>query len=203
MSEVAQDITEFTENPLSPLQREQLVSAIKSAQKMRGAASMAMFNIVACALFAFVSLASVILGPTGFVMGLGLGTVAIVELLGRMKLKRLDDKGPKLLAWNQFGFMLLLVGYSIWMLYSRLTGPNPMQGISLDAEFGDLSSVMPSMESLYILGNIIVFGGLLLLSIVFQGLNALFYRKCAKQMAGFVNTTPEWVMDLLKSGKLI
>jgi len=200
----AVEIAEFAEDPLSPEQRQLLIDAIKAAHKIRSSASMALFNILATGLFAFLSLVScVFFGPTGIVMGIGLGIIAVVEAIGRSQLKRFELSSLKLLARNQFAFMLLLVGYSIWMIYSRLTGPNPVAGLTFGNELGDLSSVMPSMETMYVIGNVIVFGGLLLLSVVFQGANALFYLKSQKLSAKFISETPDWIRALLKDGKLI
>ena len=200
----AAEISEFAEEPLLPKQRQQLIDAIKAAHKIRSSASMALFNIIATGLFALLSIASsVFYGPIGIVMGTGMGVVALVELVGRRRLKRFEPSSLKLLARNQFGFMLFLASYSIWMIYSRLTGPNPVAGLTFGSEFGDLASVLPSIETMYVIGNVIVFGGLLMLSVAFQGANALYYLKSQKLLANFVSDTPAWITALLKDGKLI
>ncbi len=149
---------------------------------MRRAAKVARFNgwaIGGCAALSLLTGLSSI--PVGMV-GLGLVIVAWNELRGRKMLLRLDQGAPRLLGRNQLGLMALVVGYSLWSIYLGLTGTTELTVLleELEPAFGPLGHLQGSL-------TLALYGGVILLSIIFQGLNALYYftraehvRTCAE-----------------------
>ena len=137
---------------------------------MRGAAKVARFNgwaLGGCAALSLLTGLSSL--PVG-VVGLGLVVVAWNELRGRKMLLRLDRRGPRLLGRNQLGLMALVVAYSLWSIYLGLTGPTELTVLleQLEPTFGPLGHLQGTL-------TLALYGGVILLSVIFQGLNALYY----------------------------
>ena len=144
--------------------------ADRSARKVRGAAKVARFNGWAIGGCAVLSLLSGLSSMTLLAVGLGLAIVSWNELRGRKMLLRLDRRGPRLLGRNQLGLLALVVGYSLWSIYLGLTGPTELTVLleELEPVFGPIGHLQQSL-------TLAVYGGVILLSIIFQGLNALYY----------------------------
>ena len=134
------------------------------------AAKVAGFNGWALGGFAALSLLSGLSSMTVLTVGLGLAIVAWNEFRGRKMLRRFDPRGPRLLGRNQLGLMALLVGYGLWGIYMGLTGTTELTALlkELEPVFGPIGHLQRSL-------TLAVYGGVILLSIIFQGLNALYY----------------------------
>ncbi len=137
---------------------------------MLGAAKVARFNGWTIGGFAALGLLSGLSSMTVLTVGLGLAIVAWNELRGRKMLLRFDPRGPRLLGRNQLGLMALVVGYSLWSVYIGLTGTTELNALLKELEplFGPIGHLHRSL-------TLAVYGGVILLSIIFQGLNALYY----------------------------
>ncbi len=156
--------------PLSPQRQNELAEADPSARKVLSAAKVAAFNGWTIGGAAALSLLFALSSPTALVVGSGLAIVAWNELRGRKLLLRFDPRGPRLLGWNQLGFMGLVVAYCLWSIYIGLTGTT-----ELDALFKELESVTGSIGDLQTTLTLAVYGGVITGTIIFQGLNSLYY----------------------------
>ena len=143
----------------------------RSARKVRNAAKVAAFNGWAFGISAAVSLLFGLSSGTALVVGAGLAIVAWNELRGRKLLLRSDPRGPRLLGWNQLGLMGLLVAYCVWSIYAGLTGTSP----ELDALLKQLEPMAGSIDDLKRTLTLALYGGVIIGTILFQGLNALYY----------------------------
>ena len=180
-----------TGGPLSPEQRDQLVSVNERAAKVLGAAKVATFNGWTIGSFAAVTLAFGLLSLTAFLMGLGMGLVAWNEFRGRRLLRHFDPQGPQLLGKNQLGFMTLLVAYCVWSIYRTLTGPVPtLEG--LEEMFGSVADLVTRL-------TVAVYGGVAVISLLVQGLNARYYFARAKPLQEYLAETPTWIVELQRS----
>ncbi len=142
----------------------------RSARKVRSAAKVAAFNGWAFGISAALSLLFALSSGTALVVGAGLAIVAWNELRGRKLLLRFDPRGPRLLGWNQLGLMGLVVAYCLWSIYIGLTGT-----AELDALLKELEPVIGSIGDLQTTLTLAVYGGVIGGTIIFQGLNALYY----------------------------
>ena len=134
----------------------------------------------------------------GLVMGVGLALFAWNEFRGRTMLLRFELRGCRVLGWNQLGLMALVVGYAGWMLAQALWGPNPYQeAISREAE---LAGPLGSISQLHKLISLAVYGGLIAGTLVFQGLNSLYYFTRRKHVTAYLRETPQWVVTLQQRG---
>ena len=177
--------------PLSPEQREELARANERAKKVLGAARVATFNGWAIGVFAAVSLLFAVFSLTALVMGVGMAIVAWNEFRGRMLLRRFDSHGPRLLGRNQLGFMGLLIGYGLWSIYSTLTNPI--------AQLEELEAIAGPIGELVTTLTLTVYGAVILLSLLIQGLNARYYFARTKLVHDYLNATPAWIIDLQRS----
>ena len=177
--------------PLSPEQREELARANERAKKVLGAARVATFNGWAIGVFAAVSLLFAVFSLTALVVGIGMAIVAWNEFRGRRLLRRFDSHGPQLLGRNQLGFMGLLIGYCLWSIYSTLTNPI--------AQLEELEAIAGPIGELVTTLTLTVYGVVILLSLLIQGLNARYYFARAKLVQDYLSETPAWVIDLQRS----
>lgn len=135
-------------------------------------------------LFAFFSL-------TALVMGVGLGLVARNEFRGKARLRQFDPQAPRFLGHNQLGLMALLVGYSLWSMYVTVASPT-VEMAELEALMGDMGDLITDL-------TLAVYAAVLLLSVLFQGLNALYYFRRTALVREYLDETPEWIVKLQQS----
>ncbi len=186
-----------TDGPLSPQHRRDLAEADRRARSVRRAAKVAAFNGWSIGSFAALSLPFALFSITGVIMTGGLAAVAYNEFRGRKLLSRFDQRGPRVLGWNQLGLMGLLIGYSLWNIYLATTGPSPYNE-QLGAN-PELASMLGSVGDLYTSITLAVYGGVIVFSVIFQGLNALYYFTREKHLQSYLSQTPAWIVDLQRS----
>ncbi len=191
------------EGPLSPDQQEQLALANRRAKKVLGAAKVATFNGWSIGLFAAIGLLFAMFSFllfdsfsfTTLVMGIGLAVVARNEFRGRDLLRSFSPHGPRLLGKNQLGFMSLLIVYCLWNIYGALTNPiTEIEGMEALAEAaGDLVTSL----------TVAVYGVVIVVSVLIQGLNARYYFVRARLVEDYVRETPEWIVELQRSSSVL
>ncbi len=181
--------------PLSPEQQEELARANQRAKKVLGAAKVAAFNGWSIGVLAAITLLFALFSTTARVIGIGMAIVAWNEFRGGKLLRRFDRHGPRLLGRNQLGFMGLLIGYCLWSIHSTLTNPlTEVEGLeALAGATGDLVTNL----------TVAVYGGVILLSLLIQGLNARYYFARTKLLADYLRETPGWVINLQRSTSML
>jgi len=192
------------DGPLSPEHLAELARAEQRARKVRKAGGVAMFNgctiaffAGGCLLFAAISPLFGELDVEALIMAAGLGVVAWNEFRGRRLIRRFDPRACRLLGWNQLGLMALLIGYCAWQIARALFGANPYaDAISKEPMLG---STLGPIGDLYETLTIAVYGAVIAGTIVFQGLNALYYFTRRKHVLAYLNETPPWVVDLQRA----
>ncbi len=192
---------ERQEGPLSPEQLQAVGDARRRAARIRTAGGVALFNgctigffAATAALFALISPLFGHLDVKALVMTVGLGAVAWNELRGRKLLLRYEPRAPRVLGWNQVGLLALIVGYCLWQLAEAAWGPNPYaEQIAATPELGgmlgDISALHRKLT--YIAYTAVIAG-----TVIFQGLNALYYFTRARHLRAFLHETPAWVVEL-------
>ncbi len=183
--------TTKSDGPLSPEQQEELALANTRAQKILAATKVATFNGWTIGAFAAITLPFALFSLTALIIGVGMAIVARNEFHGRGLLRRFDAKGPQLLGRNQVGFMTLIIGYCVWSIYSALTHPIP-QLEELEAAMGATAGLVTNL-------TVAVYSVVIVLTLVFQGLNARYYFARIKLVQGYVKETPAWIIDLQRA----
>jgi len=190
-------ITTEPDGPLTKSHQDEITSAHERAKKIRKAAGVANFNGWVTGIFAVSSAPFALFSLPGFIVSVGLSIVTYNEFKGRKGLLRFDPEASALLGWNQVGFLALIICYCIWMLVTGLMSDGPFAA-ELEAK-PELREVFDSVEGFDVLYKMIiaaVYGLVIVLSVVFQGLNAFYYFTRRKHIESFVRETPEWVLDL-------
>lgn len=184
----------------------QLAAADLRARKLRKAGGVAMFNGIAIAVFSGFSLLCGLvelaldrfdiskLDWLSLVMGAGLGLIAWNEFRGRRRLRQFDPRGPRGLGWNQIALLGLIVAYSAWMMGVALLGPNPYAEIIRQEPLA--AKTLGGIGDLYTMMSIAVYGALILGTLLFQGINALYYFTRAGLLRNYLAQTPAWVVEL-------
>jgi hypothetical protein len=192
--------------PLTAEHMRQLASADVRARKLRSAGAVAMFNGITIGIFSALSLMWGLgelafdgfhLGKLDwetFVVGAGLVAIAWNELRGRTLLRQFDPRATRVLGWNQLALLGLIVAYAAWMLAKSLLGPNPYDEIIRREPMA--ADMLGSVGNLYKTLSIAVYGALIIGTLIFQGLNSIYYFTRAKLLRGYIAETPAWVIDL-------
>ncbi len=178
--------------PLSTQQLRKLTQANLQQKKVLRAAKIASFNGACTAVFAALALIGGIVSLLSMVMGLALAAVAYNELRGRNLLRKMDLSAPRVLAWNQLGFMALLIGYALWKIYFGLTGPSSFAGHpELETRFG-----IAELERMV---TVSVYGSLIAAAIIFQGGCAWYYFTRTKYLTAYLTDTAPWIIDIQRA----
>jgi hypothetical protein len=180
--------------PLSPEQQRQLAEANQRARKVLGAARVAAFNGWTIGSIAALSLLFGLFSRTALVMGLAMGIVAWNEFRGRTLLRAFDPEGPRLLGKNQVGLLVVIVGYCLWSIYTTTTQESPEMA-EIEAMIGPVSDLAAEL-------TVMVYGAVIVLSVLFQGLNARYYFSRQRLVREYVQETPDWVVKLQKSSAI-
>lgn len=187
--------------PLTGDHLQALALANQRGRKIRNAAGVARFNGVCLIVFSGLSLliamVAAVLGEfdwVAVVMGAGLGGLAWNELRGRTLLLQLNPRGPAVLGWNQLALLGLILAYAGWMMYSGLTAPNPYEEMMrtepmLKGMLGDIGNLHKTL-------TLVIYGAVMIVTVVFQGLNSLYYFTRGRVLRSYLAQTPAWVVDV-------
>jgi hypothetical protein len=183
----------------SPENLAQLDAARKAAKKIRSTLHFAYFDGWSAAAIAAVSIPFCLTSVSGLLLCLGMAYIAWSELSSAAALKRLDALAPRRLAVNQLIFSGILILYFGWSLIVSLTTPSDDAGLIASA--GDAIGIGGgNMDHLARVLNISIYGGLILLSILFQGGAARYYYSRIKIVKDYLATTPQWIIDYQRGG---
>ncbi len=185
------------DRPLAQEHRHALMLANERAKKIRKAAGVAAFNGWVTGIFAACSAPFVFLDITTVFITVGLSVIAYNEFRGRKGLLRFDPSSPTMLGWNQVGLMAMIVAYCVWMLITGLTSSGPFAAeVATNPELRDALASFRQFDHLYKDLVIAVYGTVIVLTAIFQGLNALYYFTRRELVEAYVQETPEWVLDV-------
>jgi hypothetical protein len=178
----------------------ELALANERSKKIRKAAGVAAFNGWMTGIFAVTSAPFAPFSIAGFLVTVGLGIVAYNEFQGRKRLLRFDDSAPQLLGWNQVGFLTMIVVYCLWMMFAGLTSEGPFAAeIAANPELAQVLDSVDGLDAIYKLIVLAVYGSVIVLSVIFQGWNALYYFSRRKHVEDYVRETPAWVIDVQRA----
>jgi hypothetical protein len=186
-----------TETPLSRDHYRELADAKLRFKKFRTAARVAAFNGWTIGVIAALSAPFALFSVAGLVMAAGFTVIAFIEFRGRRRLLQYDPSAATLLGWNQIGLLTLIVVYCLWQLWTGLSGPSPLAAeLEAQPELGEALGSLDEVDSLYRSVVIAFYGLVVALTVVVQGLNAVYYFTRRKHVAACLRDTPGWVLDL-------
>jgi hypothetical protein len=181
----------------------QIKAARVGAAKLRRARRVARFDAWCTAIFACLTVVGSVLDPWGLLVAGALGAIAGVEFYGERLLRRLEERGPRVLGWNQLAFAGLLIAYAVWNLYPAL-GSSAAGGATsnLQAVAAGDPQVEAMVQNLERAVRLALYGSLIVIAVLVQGGTALYYFTRAHHLRAYVEETPEWVRQLGTEGGL-
>ncbi|HEY3393828.1 MAG TPA: hypothetical protein VGK58_14045 [Lacipirellulaceae bacterium] len=183
--------------PLTAEHHRELALARQRSKSIRKAARVAGFNGWATAIVAALSAPFALFSLSGALVFIAVSVVAYNEFRGRKRLLQFDQRAAAFLGWNQIGLLAIIVGYSLWAIHTNL---NQASSVSAQLEaYAELDSALGSMGEFETLAKQIVllfYGSVIVISVVFQGLNAIYYFSRRAAIDSYVRDTPKWVRDL-------
>ena len=181
--------------PLTLEQRLELSEANERARKILGAVKVATFNGWTIGVFAAIGLLFGIFSVTALVMGIGMGVVARNEFRGRTLLRQFDPLGPRLLGRNQLAFMGLIIVYCLWSMYQTVSNPI--------SEIAGLEAIAESYGDLIKNATLAVYGVVIFVTALVQGLNARYYFARTQRVKDYVGETPGWIVEIQRSTRML
>lgn len=175
-------------SPLSPEQQEELALATDRRRKILTAAKVATFNGWTLGIIGAVSILFGVFSLTGFIVGVFLVIVARNEFRGRGLVRRLEPRGAMLLAKNQIGLIGIIIAYCLWSMYVTVVSPS--------GEITELEELVGLSPGLVTDMTLTAYGIVIVLTLLFQGLNARYYFLRVQQLKDYLEQTPKWVVDM-------
>ena len=186
--------------PLTLEHRQDYALARTRAKSIYKAAAVASFNAWATAIVAVLSAPFALFSIAGFATTAALSLVAANEFRGRKRLLQFDPRAAAILGWNQLlllAMMLVIVrGRFTANLYGANSVTDQLQGIA------ELESALGSLDGIDVLVRhvvVVIYGSVIALSVVVQGLTALYYFTRRKHVEYYVAETPQWIRELQRS----
>jgi hypothetical protein len=187
--------------PVSAEALRELESARLRGRKIRRAIGVASFTGWSVGIFAALTLLFGVFSITSLLLGAALAVVAYNELSGAKLLRRLDFRAPYRLGFNQISLCAVVIAYSLWSIYSTLSGPSPYAQVF--AADGQVAEILGPIEHLEKLVTLAVYGSLIVASIIFQGGTAWYYFTRSRCLREYVNHTPAWLVDLQRTTSIL
>lgn len=178
----------------SPEHLAQLQAAKGLGKTVRRAVLVAQISGITIALFAAITVLTGFYDVPTFLLGLAMAVIAIVELRGASSLKRLDLLAPQRLALNQIAFGIVLIAYAAWQLWANLHAPSELDKMP---ELKDAMADLPGLEHTIYYA---LFAGIVAAAVVGPGLTAIYYATRRKHLEAYRTQTPQWIVDLQRSG---
>jgi hypothetical protein len=188
----------LADNPLSVSHRRELADARERAKSIRKAARVAAFNGWTTGGAAIFSAMFLLFDRSGMAIAItiGLSIVAYNEFRGRKRLLNFDPSGATLLGWNQLGLLAVIVIYCLWMLSGSSAEASALSSQMKSNTERELLSMAGDLEGLYKTATLAMYGGAIVLSLIFQGGNAIYYFTRRRHVEDFIAETPQWVRDV-------
>ncbi len=188
--------------PLSSAQLSEIELADTRVKQVGRAVKLAAWNGWSLALSALSTAAFSLSDPTLLLFALVLGGIAYVELRAGRRLRAYDPTALRRLFYNQTLLMVVIIGYAGYGLFATITNPNPLSAAL--ADHPELSALDdPQVKDLALgFGDITrtvtlaVYVVMIVLSLLFQGGSALYYRTREKYLDAFLAATPAWIREL-------
>lgn len=167
------------------------------AKKIRRAAAVAGFSGWTAAVFGVTALLGGFWSAPALVLGIGLCAGAFLELRGRSLLTALDPRGPRLLTINQGVIAGVITVYCVWQMLASSSSVASMPDLNTpEVDEALRSSLGQSAQSLVTTVTFVLYGSVIVLTAIYQGLMALYYHSRGRLLAEHRAKTPAWIADI-------
>ncbi len=182
---------------ISPDQLQAITIARYQGRKISRAALVASISGWTMAFFGAVSVLFGLFSLPSFLVGLGLGVVAFIELRGAKGLRALDLTAPRTLALNQLGLIVVVTAYAGWGLVTALVGPGPYD--EQIAAGGPIADSLAPIDHMRRVITVAVYAAVIGGSVLAQGCASAYYFSRRRHMTDYLKSTPKWVVETLRA----
>jgi hypothetical protein len=183
---------------LSPEHIAEVARAKTRSKKIQSAIRVATIDAWITAFFAVGAILTSCGGIDQILIGVALAVVAFNSFRGVRGLKRLDTAAPARLALNQILLASAIILYAAYQLWAVSTGHSALGEAvksQLSAPGIDLDDIIRLVTWILKLTYVLLIVG----TIIFQGLAALYYKSRRKVLDDYISQTPQWVIDLQRA----
>lgn len=182
--------------PLSPEHLHELAAARERSKTVRRAAGVASLSGWTLAIFAGVTGMGALFGDaSSLVMAILLGAMAYNELRGGKLLRQFDERGPRVLGYNQLALSAVLVAYAGWSLRAAAATSSlaSVGGTTGDAQ---MDATIRGLESTV---ATFLYGGMAVVGVIGPGLTAWYYFSRGRVLREVKAATPGWVLETMRA----
>jgi hypothetical protein len=183
---------------LPPEHLRQLAEARHRAAKVRRAAFVATLDGWSIGLFGALTFLCGLFSWIGLVLGGIMLGVALVELRGARRLRRLDPDAARTLGFNQIVLGSALLAYAIYSLWGVFRDRSALLD-QLAVNAPELAG-MGSLQTLARAIGILIYGTLAAVAIFGQGATAWYYFSRRRHINAYLRDTPHWIIDAHRAG---
>jgi hypothetical protein len=183
-------------SPLTPAHLAELQLADQRSKKIRRAAFVATSDACISACFTGITFLSAVLSPSSLLLAIPMGIITFNAFRGAKRLRALDLSAPRFLALNQLALAATLTTYALISIYLASRGSSDFSA-AVNSE-PMLGPMLGNLQHLYWIISLAVYGGLILGTLLAQGLAALYYASRKKHLEAYINATPPWILELKK-----
>ncbi len=189
-------------NPLSDAHLDQIRLASKRAKPIEKAVRYAGFSGWATLLAGVLSLPFAFGDTPMLIFTIALAGIGTRELTLRRSLRSLESWAPRKLAINQLLLGSTLMIYAIFMLVSAPAQTMIESAMQADPTIQSTPELAGMMDDLIVfeqMATALIYVGMIVLAIIFQGGTALYYLRKGSKLKKFHKHTPDWVVRVYQT----
>lgn len=161
--------------------------------------ALANFDAWSVAIFGGITCAMSLTSVPGLLVGLAMSAVAFVEFRALARLRALDSAAPGTLALNQLALAAVLILYALYSLFLAPPSESLRDAIASNPELAQ-TDIVKSIDSITRLLTVCVYGGVIVVALIFQGGCALYHFRKTPHLRRYVENSPPWILQLHAAG---
>jgi hypothetical protein len=168
---------------------------------VRRAARVAAFDGWTIGAFGALTVLIGITDVSSMLIGAALVAIAVVELRGAARLKRLDAGAARVLGWNQVALAVLLLGYAGWRLLALRHGDGGVaEALGAEANDPQVRELLAPVAGLTRMIMLWVYASVAAVAVAGPGSLALYYFTRGRHVRAYLAQTPEWITGMQRAG---
>jgi hypothetical protein len=186
---------------LSPQHLAELQAAAYAGRKVRRASRVAAFDGWTIGAFGALTLLVGITDISSILIGAVMIVIAVVEIRGGARLRRLEPDAARVLGWNQVALAVLLLGYAGWRLLALRHGDGGVsEALGAEANDPQVREMLAPVAGLTRMILVWVYVSVAAIAVVGPGSMALYYFTRGRHVRAYLEQTPEWITSMQRAG---
>jgi hypothetical protein len=186
---------------LLPHHMMELHAAGLAGRKVRRAAGVATVDGWTIAIFGALTMLVGLTDVPSLAIGAALVAIAVIELRGAARLRRLDPRAVRVLGWNQVTLGALLLGYAAWRLVALRRGDGGVSAVLGEAASDpQVREMLAPVAALTRQIMVWTYAAVAAIAVAGPGSLAWYYFSRGRHVREYLARTPEWIVTMQRAG---